>query len=107
MVSVRVPSISNMTRCMYCGLTTIRRKVVSPISALSREGLRVRGNHGFSFNGASNQHKPKLGDPSAAAHSRFCRRHVCHHSWRGLSFSVADHFGTHRAAIDTSEVLFH
>src|SRR5213592_3540117 len=31
------------------GLTTIRRKVVSPISAFRQEGLRVKGNHGFSF----------------------------------------------------------
>ena len=30
-------------------LTTIRRKVVSPISAFRQEGLRVKGNHGFSF----------------------------------------------------------
>src|SRR5438477_294148 len=31
------------------GLTTIRRKVVSPISAFRQERLRVKGNHGFSF----------------------------------------------------------
>ena len=46
-------------------MATVRQvltTIVSTISALVRDRLHAKRNHGFSFNGASTKHKPKLLD---------------------------------------------
>ena len=46
-------------------MATVRQvltTIVSTISALLRDRLHAKRNHGFSFNGASTKHKPKLLD---------------------------------------------
>jgi hypothetical protein len=86
----------------WYALTTIRREFVSPISAFSWEGLRVKRNHAFLFNGASNQHKLKL---LGSARPTFAGTPTTHAA--RLSYSMADHFTPKRAAIDAGQVLFH
>jgi hypothetical protein len=65
-------------------------------------GTQREKNHPFLFNGAFNQNKPKSLDQvrDFAGEHRLPPQEE-------LSFSVADHFATQRAAIDSGEVLFH
>ncbi len=103
---------ATLLACRLHHLTTIRRKVVSPLSAFARGGLCAKRNHAFVFNAGSNETKSIALDQvrdfgRRPAFAKLRRgRHACRYR-RESSFPVADHFAAHRPLINAGEVFLH
>src|SRR5437667_1616658 len=94
-------------RSSAVGLTRIRRKSVSPISVVLREGHRVKRNHAFFFitcrgcQATASAHASSFGSDPLSPKLRSGGL-ACHHG-RESSRSVVNHFAGHGAAIDAGE----